>query len=247
MDKIKFFRSLGLTEYESKIIASLINSKEASARQMSEVSHVPQNKVYPIIKKFISLGVLAESPDKKYRLINVRAFVEERLSEREHELENMKNSFEEVELDNQSEEASFEIIKGQKAVMNKIVEINENVKKEILGVQRSWKVWGSGLRVMEKLMKDKVEVKMIGLINGETKGKAAEWKDIGCKIKAYNKKFGEFPLRFTIFDNKLARITLGKPEIPDPKDYITIITTSKPLITILRKQFLEMWKESKSF
>ncbi len=97
---------------------------------------------------------------------------------------------------------------------------------------------------MKKAIKKGVEVKMIGIINDETKEKVLEWKKIGCKIKAYNEKFGQYPLRFTIFDNKEARITIGKPEISDPKDYITIWTKSKPLINTLRAQFMNMWNNS---
>ena len=74
-----------------------------------------------------------------------------------------------------------------------------------------------------------------------------EWKKTGAKIKIYNEKFGEYPLRFGVFDEKEARITIGKPEIPDSQNYVTIWTKSKPLINILRKQFLEMWKECEKF
>lgn len=131
--------------------------------------------------------------------------------------------------------------------MDKLAENNANVKKEILAVQRNWKLWGEGLREIEKTIKRGVDVKFIGVINKETEGRAKEWKKTGAKIKIYNEKFGKYPLRYSIFDNKEARITIGKPEIPDPENYVTIWTTSKPLINILRKQFLEMWKESKNF
>jgi hypothetical protein len=131
--------------------------------------------------------------------------------------------------------------------MNKLAENNPKVKKEILSVQRNWKVWGEGLRAMQETIKKGVKVKIIGEINQETKKRAQEWKQVGCKIKAYNKKFGEYPLRFSIFDNKEARITIGKPEIQNPEDYITIWTTSQPFIAILRKQFIEMWTESEKF
>jgi len=132
--------------------------------------------------------------------------------------------------------------------MNKLTEANKNVKKEILGVQRNWKIWGEGLRQMEKSVKRGVDVKFIGVINNKNVDKVKEWRKTGCKIRGFNKnKFGDYPLRFSIFDNKIARITIGKPEIQNPKDYITIWTDSKALINMLRKQFLEMWKESEKF
>jgi len=114
-------------------------------------------------------------------------------------------------------------------------------------VQRNWKIWGEGLRQMQNAIKRGVDVKFIGVVNKENIKKVKEWKKIGCKIKAYNKRFGNYPLRFSIFDEKYARITIGKPEIQNPEDYITIWTDSKALVRMLRNQFMLMWKESEKF
>jgi len=99
---------------------------------------------------------------------------------------------------------------------------------------------------MKKAVKRGVDVKFIGVINKDHMEKVVEWKKTGAKIKGFNKEFGEYPLRFSIFDNKYARITIGKPEIQNPKDYITIWTDSKALINMLRNQFMLMWKDSVS-
>jgi hypothetical protein len=131
--------------------------------------------------------------------------------------------------------------------MNRIAEANNKVRREIIGIQRNWKVWGEGLRAVENSVKRGVKIHMIGIINDETKKRAIEWKKSGCKIKAYNKMFGENPLRFTIFDNKEARLTIGKPEIPNPEDYLTIWTKSPALINMLRRQFEEMWEKCEMF
>jgi len=250
MQKFEFFKSLGFTDYESKTINSLINLKSATPKQIHEQSGVPQNKLYSILKKFEKLGIISQLPTepKKYKLINLRTFINNKIKQKENTLKQLKKDSKNLQdLKELDEKFLFSLIKGQQAIMNKLAENNIKVKKEILSVQRNWKVWGEGLRQMQTAVNNGVDVKIIGVINDETKKRAGEWKKLGCKIKAYNRKFGEFPLRFAIFDNKEARITIGKPEIPDPKDYLTIWTTSKPLIAILRKQFLEMWKKSDSF
>ena len=250
MDKQTFFREIGLTEYESKTLASFVKLKTATPKQINEDSSVPQNKLYQIIKKFTVLGLLSLIPTetKKYKLINFQTFLKSKIKEKEDNIKQLKKDFKKIgKVEEREEQFVFSLIKGQKAIMDKLAEHNPKVKKEILGVQRNWKIWGEGLRQMQKCINNKVNVKIIGIINSETKKRAQEWKKLGCKIKAYNSKFGEYPLRFTLFDNKEARITIGKPEIQDPKDYITIWTTSKPLIIILRRQFEDMWKQSKSF
>lgn len=249
MDRIAFFKDLGFTEYESKILTSLVKLKTAGPKEISLDSNVPQNKLYSIIKKFENEGriSLISVEPKKYQLINIDNLVKEKLKEKEDKLKELMESSKDINLIGDKEgQFVFSLIKGQKAIMNKLVELNKNAEKEILGVQRNWKYWGEGVREMEKGIKRGVDVKLIGVINSETAKRAEEWKKAGCKIRAYNKKFGNYPLRFSIFDRKYARITIGKPEIKDSKDYITILTDSKPLVSMLRNQFLQMWKESKS-
>lgn len=250
MNKTEFFHELGFSEYESKVLSSFSNLQKATPKEISEDSGVPQNKLYQIIKKFEILGLLALIPgkSKKYELINLQTFINAKIKEKESKLKSLKESSKRVEkLKQRDEDFSFSLIKGQKAIMDKLSENNLRVKKEILGVQRNWVVWGEGLRSMQKVVKLGVRVKQIGIINSETEKRAKEWKSVGCDIRKYNQKFGEFPLRFSIFDNKEARITLGKPEVSKPENYITIWTTSKPLIALLRKQFFDMWKESERF
>jgi len=229
---------------------SLIKLKYASPKEISFDCSVPQNKLYGILKKFEQEGLIAVMPGqiKKYQLINIKGFVQDKVKEKETKLKEMKKISGSLKKISFSEEQFvFSLIRGQRAIMNKLAENNVKVKKEIIGVQRNWKVWGEGLRAMEKAVKKGVSVKFIGNVDGKSGKKALEWKKIGCKIRGYNKKFGEYPLRFSIFDGKEARITIGKPEIQNPEDYITIWTTSKPIVNILRKQFMDMWKESKDF
>lgn len=248
MDKIAFFKGIGFSEYESKALSSLIKLKLATPKQISEYSLVPQNKLYQIIKKFQNMGIISLEPaeTKKYKLINIQTFIKNKLKEKQDEFKQLKQSSKILEkLKEKNENFSFQVIIGQKAIMDKLSENNQNCKKEIIGVQRNWKYWAEGIRSMQSTIKKGVKVKLIGEINEENKERVEEWRKTGCKIKAYNKKFGEFPLRFSIFDNKEARITIGKPEIQNPDDYITIWTTSKPIIALLRRQFLEMWNSTK--
>jgi sugar-specific transcriptional regulator TrmB len=250
MEKLEFFKDLGFSEYEGKAILSLIRLKSASPKEISFDSSVPQNKLYGILKKFEKEGLLANLPGeiKKYQIINLDSFVKKKINEKKIKLSEMRKI---SKIFNEKsffeEKFVFSLIRGQRAIMNKLAENNLKVRKEIIGVQRDWKIWGEGLRAMQKTIKNGVDVKLIGNVNERNRQRALEWKKLGCKIRKYNKKFGDYPLRFSIFDGKEARITIGKPEIQNPEDYITIWTTSKPIVAILRKQFLEMWKQSEKF
>jgi len=250
MNKHEFFTSLGFTDYEAKALASLTKLKVCSVKEIALDSNVPQNKLYQIIKRFEQEGLASLVPGeiKKYKIINLKTYIKEQIVEKEKQIKDIKKSSISLEdLEDSLSHDTFSIIRGQQAILNKLSEQNQKVKGEILGVQRNWKVWGNGLRAMQKCTRRGVKVKIIGMINEETKSRALEWKKVGCKIKAYNSNLGPYPLRFSIFDNKEARITIGKPEIQDPKNYITIWTSSKPLISLLRNQFNQMWKSSKTF
>ena len=246
MDKRTFFEELGFTVYESKVLSSFAKMNAATPKQISLDSGVPQNKLYSIIKKFEQKGLLSEVPgnSKKYRLINLRTLIRGKIREKDASLKKLKEASKSIaNMEESKEDFTFSLIRGQREIMNRLSEENSNVKKEILSVQRNWRYWGEGIRAIEKSIKKGVDVKMIGVINEETWKRAKEWKKAGCKIAKYNEKFGENPLRFSVFDKKYARITIGKQEIKDRKDYITIWTDSRPLVMLLKNQFLEMWKE----
>jgi len=247
MKKVDFFIDLGFTQYESKILVSLVKLKIATPKQISLDSDVPQNKLYQTLKKFEDLGILAIVPAdlKKYELINIKTFINNRIKEKKEKLKQLNQVSKNLQITNHDEkQAVFSLIKGQRAIMNKLAEMNQIVKKEILGVQRGWKYWAQGIRAMKKAIDRGVNVKLIGVVNKENLNRVLEWYKIGCKIKVYNPEFGDFPLRMGVFDNKFARITMGKPEIQNSKDYITIWSDSKALINMLKRQFNEMWKNS---
>ncbi len=150
MDKQEFFKSLGFTNYETDAIVSLIRLKIASPKEISVNSGVPQNKLYQILSKFEKMGLLSEIPSetKKYKIINLKTFIASKIKEREKSLSELKKSSKNIEeVEDNEKEFIFSLIKGQKAIMNKLVEHNPKVKKEILGVQEGL---GEGFECYEK-------------------------------------------------------------------------------------------------
>ena len=81
MDKLEFFQSIGFTEYESKVLVSLLKLKIATTKEIGLNSGVPQNKLYHILNKFEILGIVELIPErlKKYQLINIETIVDNRI------------------------------------------------------------------------------------------------------------------------------------------------------------------------
>jgi len=186
------------------------------------------------------------SEPRKYKLVNLQTYIENKIHEKEERIRFLKQDSKKIKEPINEDIFECSLIKGQRAIMNKLAEFNPKVKKEIIGVQGSWKVWGKGLREMQNCVKRGVNVRLIGVVDNDTLKRAKEWKKTGSQIRIWNKNLG-LPPRFTIFDNKFARITFGKPEVRDSKEYITIWTNSKPLIYILKSQFEIFWKRCKTF
>ncbi|MBD3252304.1 hypothetical protein GF386_01080, partial [Candidatus Pacearchaeota archaeon] len=218
MNKLGFFRSIDFTEYESKAIVSLLKLGAATPKQIYIDSQVPQNKLYNILRKFTGLGIISQIPSepKKYKLANLETLIENKIKQKEDLLRSLKENSKKIKQ-NLDTGFIFSLIKSQQAIMDQLAENNPKVKKEIFGVQGRWRLWAKGLRQLQVSVKKGVDVRIIGVIDDETKKRAIEWKKIGCKIRYWNRKFGEFPPRFTVFDNKQARITFGRPEIKDSK------------------------------
>ena len=52
-------------------------------------------------------------------------------------------------------------------------------------------------------------------------------------------------VRFSTFDGKVCRVTIGKPEISKEENYLSIWMESPAFASLLKDQFLEMWKNSR--
>ena len=68
---------------------------------------------------------------------------------------------------------------------------------------------------------------------------------MGVEIRFFNTElYGELLPRITIFDENIARITIGKPEIENKEEYLTTIIESHVFITMLKVHFMQMWENS---
>ena len=69
--------------------------------------------------------------------------------------------------------------------------------------------------------------------------------ETGAKIRIFNeKKFGPLLPRISIIDGEIARLTIGKPEVKEEKDYLTLWTESQAFAQMLKTHFMNMWRES---
>ena len=71
-DVNSLFLELGLTEYESKTLSTILKLKDAEAPDISRLAQVPKTRVYDVLDKLIRRGLIIEisGRPKKYRGID---------------------------------------------------------------------------------------------------------------------------------------------------------------------------------
>jgi len=248
-------RNIGFSEYEIKIYLCLNKLETATANEISKDSTVPRNKVYEIIENMVREGFVMEllTKPKKYRITSLDK-LKENVETKKKELNILENEtdklVEKLKLLNwgSKEKDPLWIIKGQKNIVDKIAFEMNMVEHETLSVFRNNVDNGTALRNTRDAVNRGVKVRMIGCVNEKNVNKIKRWIEIGVDFRVYNEElFGEHGTRFTIFDDKKCRITIGKPEIKEADDYITSWIESPSLVRYMKFMFYSMWDKCLSF
>ncbi len=247
----EIFQQLGFNEYETKIYITLNKLKSATATEISQNSTVPRNKVYEVIENMKEKGFIMELPikPKKFKITNLEklrdiiAKKEEKLKKLNNETDNLFDFLKEESLSSNSKEQMW-VIKGQKNIVEKIAYEMTNMKEETLSVFRSNASIGTSFRNTKNAIERGVKIKMIGQVNKKSLPKIQKYLDMGVEFRVYDeKKLGKHGTRFSVFDKKKCRITIGKPEVESSKDYITLWCESPSFASLMRMQFFTMWEQ----
>ena len=244
MNNILLLQKLGLSEYEARAYLALAKLGPSSVREIVSESHIPRNKAYDALEHLEQKNKVATLPvsPKKYIIVDPEQF--------KQELNEAMNGVDEiiklVSLPKMHEQRElFWIIKGQKAISDKMALESLHVKEEILTCNNLGKLLYQNIRAVKDAVRRGVIVKVICSFDMRRKHIYQEWIRAGAQIRIYPEKFGAFVPRMTVYDEVRARFTIGRPEIRDSKDYITLWTESKAFSTMIRQHFLILWKQSR--
>lgn len=245
MDEIKLLRKLGLTEYEARAYVSLARLGPSTVREVVLDSKLPRNKAYEALQwlenenRVISLPV---SP-RKYKIADPELFKEE--------IKELNTSVDAlIRLVEQPKETPFRdlfwVIKGQRAIEEKMAAQNAKSKREVLSCNNLSRPIPKNIRIMGEAVKRGVRIKIICNFDENKVPSYREWMKTGAKIRVLNtKRFGPLLPRISVFDGEIARLTVGKPEVEKEEDYLTLWTESKVFARMLKNHFMNMWKNSK--
>ena len=135
----KALRDIGLTEYESQAYLSLLTSGEETAENISQLSNIPYTKVYSVLESLEARGWVEHGsgrPRKYYPRSPTDALRSEEISLESRFEENQSLIIDELQPRYEKKEIKeipeLWIVRGEVNSFNKILELLEKAKKEIM-------------------------------------------------------------------------------------------------------------------
>ncbi len=234
-ETISYFSSLGLTEYESKAVVSLITKGALQAPDISRTAEIPKTRVYDVLEKLEEKGLVIsmEGRPKKYQSVETEKIIQKLIEEKQKEFSLIQDNAiklkdrlfsEKKEEQKQSilrvkETKDFDRILGQEILKAKksVIGFTELREKSVLH------------EALNKAAENKIDIKII----------SDKKTDLHEKISSKN----EFhSLNAFLIDGK--KIVLGLDDFKEEKpNYHFAILHNKSLAEALSNHFEKKWNK----
>lgn len=249
MQEQQLFKEFGFTEYETKVYLSLVQLGSSTALSIQQHTGVPSNKVYASLLSLIERGYVGTLPlrPKQYRVTGIQQF-QETLEKKQKNIATLGKQLQQLKEQITSQQSDLQdvalVLKGKKKIMQMLAEASDNAQQFGYSFVGDLYFDYYSAKSVAQALKRGLEFRF--LVHQTTQNKTAilKWKKVGVKIRYYPKE-EQKSIRFSTFDAKVCRITIGKPEIEQEEDYLSFWIESPAFASLLRDQFLTMWKKSK--
>ena len=221
----EILRKIGMTENEIKIYLELIKLGSSSATSLSKLSGVNRSKVYEVIKKLSSKGLVHSviqenkttfSANPPEEILNIIKDEKEKLTEKESTLKNVipyLKSIQKTEIEQQKANV-YEGLKGIKAFHNKILnKAKPNTEICILGVPKiaNELLEGYFIEFHKNRIKKKIRIKI--LYSYEAKEKVGERKNLSLTEAKYLGKEIKTPAVIWVYNGLIAIFDFDKKPV----------------------------------
>lgn len=267
---INRLKSLGFTDYESRIFLALLQGHLMSATEIAESAKIRRTDVYNVLKSFVEKGYCNEIETNtimKYEMIDpdvVLDKIENKLQkEKEKQIASFKNTFKELKPLYRSKESgkdkisNIELIRGYNQHREeKFIELLKNAKKEILFMIRLEIYISDEVdKTAEAFIKNGGIIKSIYEVGSNFKvKKEGKWTEgtVNDLVKVFSKfeKYGE-QLRlsnvkipnFTVFDRETVFMNIVDKTLPRYNE-ADIIIKNKDYAESMAEVFNTVWEKS---
>ena len=242
--KYSIFRSLGMTENESKVYITLLDLGTAQAGQITEKSGVHRRNVYDSIARLIEKGLISfvsVNNRKLFSPVNPKRFLEI-IEEKKFEMDSLKNDFNkimpELELRTRLQEKHdvrfFKGVEGLKSVFEDIIRAGESYIGYGPGHQLEKILKHYLNHFVDRRVKSKIRIR---LIYDEASRKSIRRNPLS-ELRYMPQEFSSHAA-LRIYGDKVALLLLEEEEP------LAIVIKNRAIADGYRKYFEVMWKAAK--
>ena len=242
-DVNSLLQRLGLTEYESKTLATLFKLGEAEAPDISRLAQVPKTRVYDVLDKLVERNLVIEisGRPKKYRTMEAKKVLSSLAELKQKELKGLQGEISEMQESLSaagiSKEQSGETVikvKDKRDYERILAQEIGKAKESLIGFSEVTDKEHALREAIEKARGRNVDVKMINAYPTEWLKKAAsEAKQMEHGLNAY------------IIDDKKLVLALSDFKKEKPEYHFTIFHQHKPMVNAMQHYFDKCWAQAK--
>lgn len=250
MDMLLELQGMGLTEYEAKVYLALVKFGQLSAKDVSERSGVPSNRVYETalaLQRYGFVDIVPGKP-KRFKAFAPDVAIREWLAKKREEVEllgEQSKSLVKVLREMESKKGPLKTgvwiaSGGRKAIAekrNELISLAKKERKAVISTTRPPETMRLKVILSEK---KNIDTKLIFAPHPGIEESVKFSKKTGAKVKFYPLPMH---MKFAVIDGKLAYIeSTDGPE----ENWFLIWTDSVPIVQMLDGYFEMLWRAAKA-
>jgi sugar-specific transcriptional regulator TrmB len=207
MEIDEVLKEIGFNEYKAKIYKTLLSLVTATPREIGKEANVPVTRAYGVLEELAKEGFVVVLPGKpvRYRALPLSSAILPILETKANKIkeleEKVKKAEEEIALSPLPKKEilffqGWDVIR--KVIKKDVADSNE----EVLFFIKFGKIERGIFEELEKAVKRKVKVRVLGPYTKERELSMYQYKKIGCKVKVIN-DLGLPLTDFSLFDKKI--------------------------------------------
>ncbi len=231
---------LGLTEYESKTLTSLLKLSEAKAPDISREAQVPKTRVYDVLDKLVEKDLIIEiqGRPKRYRAREPEKVFLELLNGKKHEIKSLERETSDLNARLGTgigeEEAGEKVlkVKEKQDFVRILAQEIAKAKDSVLAFTELAPKHSALRNAIAQAKENNVNIKMLHALEDSEIAKA---KELGVEMKKSLHNMEAF-----IIDGKKLVLALSDFKKPKP-EYHFAIWNDSPMIEPLSIHFSKLW------
>ncbi len=247
----RIFEKIGLTEYQSLIISTLLKESGITAQEISSKADIPYTKIYSVLKTLEDKAYIRSNMErpKKYFALEPDELKDRLLERKERELQSLKeeldshiDSLKTTYSGDHLEEIPVWFLSSRESLVSEVISICQDVEEEVIYVVMTvWKRMGSSkkvLKAIEDMNNRDVDMKMV--VPSSVDDDAPELKNLSSRGFSLRKVDpGMISYSLVIADGRRCGLTIKRASSTKSEKGLRI--NNESIANTLYRYFEDLW------